>query len=391
MNIKNSLLISCLSISSAYAHDIVYRPKAEILYQKQFELSVSATQFETLARYDVDGNEVSYDNEDDGFIKRDIDTNLYYSFNDSFEFNLGGRYRTYEDTVSGEAQTVSGGESYWLGVKYPFSPVGNMRYALNARFRKTMYTNTDYATSGAVDSEDKILGDSGSEFQLGMYASWLRSQTHAFDAYLAYNAPPNGLSPEVVYDLSTSFHYSRFGIDLGVKGIESLGADSEEERPFQSTPSSSGLFNSVNRAHTAGYIRGAMAFGNFKVGGEFANVFRGVSTDQGASLGIHLTYQSKGNSSSSQKKINKFKEYTIEATVLKVSARGKFVKIDHGLAQDVEKGMKFDIYKTDYFGGNVLVASGHIVELGANWSIIRLQKLYKKMPILKGFVARASN
>ncbi len=83
-----------------------------------------------------------------------------------------------------------------------------------------------------------------------------------------------------------------------------------------------------------------------------------------------------------------FKEYVVDGSVLKVSARGNFIRIDQGLSTDVEKGMKFDIYQTDYFGGNVLVASGIAYEVGADWSIIKLVKKYKEIEIKPGFAAR---
>jgi len=87
-------------------------------------------------------------------------------------------------------------------------------------------------------------------------------------------------------------------------------------------------------------------------------------------------------------KVESFKEYHIDGSVLKVSARGNFIKIDQGLSTDVEKGAKFDIYQTDYFGGNLLVASGVVFEVGSDWSVIKLTKKYKDIEIKPGFAAR---
>ena len=50
--------------------------------------------------------------------------------------------------------------------------------------------------------------------------------------------------------------------------------------------------------------------------------------------------------------------------------------------------MRFDIFKADYFGGNILVASGVVFEIGGDWAIIRLNQVYRKMEIRPGFVAR---
>jgi hypothetical protein len=51
--------------------------------------------------------------------------------------------------------------------------------------------------------------------------------------------------------------------------------------------------------------------------------------------------------------------------------------------------MRVDIYKMDFFGENILVATGVVQELKASWSIIRLIKKYRRMKIEKGWVARA--
>ena len=87
-------------------------------------------------------------------------------------------------------------------------------------------------------------------------------------------------------------------------------------------------------------------------------------------------------------KIDSFKEYIVDGSVLKVSARGNFIRVDQGLSTDVEKGMKFDIYQTDYFGGNVLVGSGIVFDVGVDWSVIKLTKRYNQIVIKPGFAAR---
>jgi hypothetical protein len=102
---------------------------------------------------------------------------------------------------------------------------------------------------------------------------------------------------------------------------------------------------------------------------------------------MNINLNSEGVTAESVK-IDSFKEYQIEGSVLKVSARANFIKIDQGLSTDVEKGMLFDIYQTDYFGGNVLVASGYIQEVGSDWSVIKLTKKYSDIQIKPGFAAR---
>ena len=89
-----------------------------------------------------------------------------------------------------------------------------------------------------------------------------------------------------------------------------------------------------------------------------------------------------------EEKIEQFKEYDVEATIVKISPRGKFVKIDQGLSGDFAKGMKVDIYKADYFGGNILAASGVVYKVKVDSAIVKITKKYRKMKIEKGFVVR---
>ena len=90
---------------------------------------------------------------------------------------------------------------------------------------------------------------------------------------------------------------------------------------------------------------------------ELSQTVAGTSTDKSFDALFSLAWTS-GGKSSAEKFEDSFKEYTTEATIIKVSPRGRFFKIDKGLAQDVTKGSRVDIYKSDYFGGNKLVGSG---------------------------------
>lgn len=380
-------LLMLIPITSSFSQ-MLYRPSGEIVPEKGYEFDIRASQFESIAKMDDDGEEISYE-EGAGFTKNDVDIYLKYGFSRSLEFSLGGRYRMVTSTTDEQENTNSGLESYWGAVKYPFSPSGNMRYAVSVKVSQTSYTNTDYETLSAVDSTDQVLGDSGTEFQVALDGSWLRKKDHAFDGSVAFVMPANSMSAEVRYDVSTLWHFTRFAFGAGVNGVMSLSQDNREERTFQATGQTN-MFNSTNRAFSRGYGMAYYAFDSFRIGGFVGSIFQATSYDKGLDMGLTLTFASKGR----DKKIDKveaFKEYDIEATVLKVSPRGKFIKIDHGIAQDVEKGMKFDIYQTDYFGGNTLLATGVVVEIGANWSIIKLAKIFKNIPIMKGFVARATN
>lgn len=50
--------------------------------------------------------------------------------------------------------------------------------------------------------------------------------------------------------------------------------------------------------------------------------------------------------------------------------------------------MSMDLYEADFFGGNELVASGVIHELGVSWAIIKITKKFTPKPLKNGRSAR---
>ena len=50
--------------------------------------------------------------------------------------------------------------------------------------------------------------------------------------------------------------------------------------------------------------------------------------------------------------------------------------------------MKIDFYQSDFLGGNILLASGIVYEIGIDWSIVKIIKYYQKNEIKEGNMAR---
>jgi hypothetical protein len=88
-------------------------------------------------------------------------------------------------------------------------------------------------------------------------------------------------------------------------------------------------------------------------------------------------------------KKDRFKEYTIEADVVKVSNRGRFIRIDKGVSSGVAKGMRFDLYNTDFSGNNLLIAEAVAYKVGATSSILKVVNRFSRKPVEVGFTARA--
>ncbi len=388
-NKKSSLVLFSLTVlsSSSFAA-IRHRGGAELLNPGAYGINLGASIFNTSGYYDQDGEE-SEKVEDTKFSMIDVDFALSYGLSKSLEISGFGRYRNIKSTADEVESANSGPESLGAEIKYGFDPVGNARYAIGVHYRQTLYSNASYATIADRPGDEVVLGDAGSEYGADLYLTYLMN-SFKFDARVGYSSPANDLSDEITYKFEGLYRFTRFGLFAGVEGIKSLEndpyKDTPGDKPIQAVGASS-LFNSIDREKVAPYLGANYAFDKFLLSAKAQQVVSGVSTDKGATVGLNIVWNTEGVSPESVK-VESFKEYQVDGSVLKVSARGNFVRIDQGLATDVEKGMKFDIYQTDYFGGNVLVASGTVYEVGADWSIIKLVKKYKEIEIKPGFAAR---
>lgn len=386
-------LIFLIFFFSLSAFGNISEPEGAIfLNNKAYSISLSEYVFSTTSYLDVQGHENSVP-VDTGYLLSDTDLKINYGIAKNIELNFMGRIRRVSSTavINGTAQNLSklGLESGSIGVKFQFEPINNIHYAIGGHYRQTLYTNAKYTSPVSAPTDTIILGDDGHEYGVNIYTTFLYSKNR-FDVNFGYLVPPNSLSQEITYKGEYKHQFESFGVILGAAGIYSLKNDpytlDPSSKPQMSNGSTS-LFNSINTEKLEGYFGALYDFKKVTLEAKGGMVFNGVSTDKGYFALFNLTWSSAGITDESIK-IESFKEYNIDGSVLKVSARGNLVKIDQGLSTDVEKGMTFDIYQTDYFGGNVLVATGHVLEIGADWSIIKLVKKFKEIEIKPGFAAR---
>ena len=386
---KLILSLSLLTLSGGAIAAAVHRGSAELLNPEAYSISTSAMVFQTSAYFDNEGTEVEM-NDGDSYRLIDVDLAISYGVSKNLQLTAMGRFRNVNSTASEVTTSNSGAESLGLYAKYAFDPVGKVRYALGLHYRQTLYSNVTIGTDKTQLPQDQIiLGDAGSEYGIDFLMTY-SSHPWKWDAKIGYNNPANDNSEEVVYNLEGMYRFTKLGLLAGVEGIYSLKkdqfSDTPNEKPLQPTGASK-LFRSVNRQKMAPYIGLNYALEKVLLEVKGQTVLSGTSTDKGSSILLGLSWSSGGVTPESTK-VESFKEYLVDGSVLKVSARGNFIRVDQGLSTDVEKGMKFDIYQTDYFGGNVLVASGIVYDVGADWSIIKLVKKYKEIEIKPGFAAR---
>ncbi len=389
---KYLIFILCFigALQAQEESSLLYRPSAAHVGWKAYEINLNAEMWKTTSRVDSLGVEQPFvDSEDFGRFQGGLD--LSYGIGKQLEVRLGFNYRQNNSiNSSGESLSAAGLESIWGGAKYTIiTPSSPWIFALDLQYRQTVFTTQQYIP-GTVPTDELVLGDDGKEFTVGLHLARKFSKTGNFSSFVAFNMPPNDLSQEVIYDASFAWAWTKWAWIMGVEGIYSLGTDdfgSAAETKPQIASGSSYLYNSINREKMMPYLQINKAFSTWKLGLKGGVVVGGQSTDLGYETGFTITWSSKGVSKD-ERVITKFKEYEIEGTVLKVSPRGKFIKIDQGLAQDVEKGMRFDIFKTDFFGGNVLVATGVVYEVNSDSSIVKLIKRFNEIKIEKGFSAR---
>ncbi|EQC44388.1 hypothetical protein M900_A0349 [Bacteriovorax sp. Seq25_V] len=287
--------------------------------------------------------------------------------------------------------SASGLESVAALFKYQFKNNSDYHFAISGEYRYRPYENEVYSSASNVPADEIVLGDSGASFLVTAHLDAVISKWTTIESSLGYHMPPNDLSPELPYRISLIKNFNTWAFWGGVKGIYSLGSDEYADAPSLKPFNANGetaRWNSINRSF-------AMPFGGvrflmgkkYRLSFEGGQIMSGTSTDKTMEGLVSLSWNT-GGVSKEERLENAFKEYTSEATIIKVSPRGKFLKIDKGLVQDVAKGAAVDIYKSDYFGGNILIASGVVYESGPNWAIVRLTKRYKDMPIEKGLTVR---
>jgi hypothetical protein len=109
----------------------------------------------------------------------------------------------------------------------------------------------------------------------------------------------------------------------------------------------------------------------------------GKNIDKNNVIGVNLIYVTDGQDPVEVKK-KAFKEYKVEAEVIQVSPKAKFIKIDKGISDDLNKGVDVDIYAE-----GELVASGVIFKAGTSSAVVKIMKMYRQVTIEPGFAVRA--
>ena len=375
------LLLGLVSFSAGAAANFpeAYFSSALPLGEKAWSIQMAIDYFSRLAVYDDDGKEQDASD----FTRAQTEVGFAYGFTDQIFAVAGGRYRHNKGD-----QSSQGLESAFARLGYGAAIKDKWFGGLMLGWRQALFKT-------AVDQTDLALGDDGAVLGVQGSLFWQRDERQIWSLSAAYVAP-HDLSTEIDYQLQGTWlmrpqvKKPTWSIGVGVQGVVSL-----KQGPYQNDPTSrpkpwpsTNLYRSFNRAWTMPYMQVAANIKNWYFNLQGGMHVQGNSTDRGVAIIANLVYRG-GGISKTERKVERFKEYTVEGMVIQVSPRGRFVKIDQGLRDGLDRGTPVDIFQSDYLGQNILVASGTTLQVGDSWAVVRILQKYKIEPLQTGMIIRA--
>lgn len=372
-----------------------YVAPTKILSKKGYQMGISGDYFRTSKRVDDKGTKIPYQ-DDESFTRTQGEFFGQYGLTDNLQIGGGVRFRQNQSKAFNSATSLvedessSGVESTYLSLIFAFKPVDRWQYTAEGLFRFRPFTNDESTTTSRGNL---ILGDDGNEYQLGLGLTYNFPGLNYFTARGGYRNPGQDLSTEIYWQVEGALTWKQVALVAGVDGTSSMKNGAFEDDPTQRPnfyTGSTNLYNSINREYIAPYVGLNFALGNtWRMELRGSQVVSGKSTDLGTSFGASLIRRVDTNKLARVDR--RFKDYDFEANITKISPKKEFVVIDKGLSQNVEKGLKIDFYEFDYFGGNVLIAAGVVIQAKSEISVVKITQRYNSKKELKeGVVARGS-
>jgi hypothetical protein len=370
-------------------------PFAYGIKRKAYRVESQTSLLQSASSFDASGKQVAFQ-EGEAFAMVNTSLGMYYGWTNEVELGASLRYRMVGinslETSSNSiiSNRASGLESIQSLVRYKFKPIKNFYYSAQFAFRYALYKNKEYDSTKPLDF--MVLGDGGSEIEVGLNTSYLFSESlHSLSAKLFFRNPGTTLSEEILTQVQGNLQYSKLGIYAGLEYLLSLKKDEFKDNPTQKPSigeAQTEMFNSVNRSWMAPYVGVSYKIGDsWMFALDYKKAISGISVDAFQAISFSLFY-------SVDKKVEikeaheKFKNYSKEAYILKISDKKKYFLIDQGLSSGIKQGMYFDIYDFDYKGQNTLIARAVVVEVKASKSGLQVLKYYSKTEIKEGMAAR---
>jgi len=366
-----------------------YISPAKVLLKKGVEYRLYGDYFQTSKLVDKDGKSTSL-SDGSSFQRAQYEASLSYGLTNQLQLLGGMRYRQNQSETSTTTLKGNGLESTFIQLKYGFKKIENIRYAIEGFYRYHTFSNEELSAS----PKNMIIGDDGNEYSFGLVGGYESKSGNYLSMRGGYRKPGQELSPEIYWQAEGALSWTKLALVGGVEGVSSLNQDPYKSDLSQKPQFSTGvtnLYNSYHRSFVTPYLGVNYAFTkNWRLEGRAFQTVAGRSTDLGQ--GFSLSVARRTESFNETKKIDtRFKDYDIEANVTKVSPKKNFVILDKGIADDIEKGMKFDLYEFDYLGGNVLTARGVIIQVKSDTSVLKItQRFNSENDLKEGLIARAA-
>ena len=391
-------LIALLFISAAQAQ-ISYAPMGKVLHKGGYELKGTGRSWASTAKYDEDRKKTDYE-DNEGFTYFEGEFLGKYGATDELQFTLGANFRQNRAEIQdpnnvGQTTgvTSTGIQSLIGGMQFGFKPVDRLHYSLEAFGRFPTYTNRTYDSTTDDPTKDLVLGDEGPDYGAGLLVTY----AHPSDRFITlrgfYRRPGKDLSPEINWLLEAAVAWRYFALVFGVDGVMSLNQDAYTSDPQNKTIFNTGnseLYNSINRQYVAPFAGFNIGLGKtWRIEARYQQVMNARSYDTGSLITVALARRVDPGPLVMIDK--KFKEYDVEASITKISPKKQYVIIDKGLSSDITKGQRFDIFHTDYLGGNVLLATGVVTDVNADQAVVRITTRFSsKYQIKEGTIVRAT-
>lgn len=371
-----------------------YVPATRLLRKGGYQLGFGLDSFSSKKLTDENGKNVDWP----GFNKYTF--NRYqadffgqYGATNDLQFGLGARLRSNEallfDNLNGEYKASSMGlQSTFVSAQYAFKMVGQLQYTLETTFRFTPYTNQELEAGDPL--EDLILGDDGNELSAGLGVTYFSKKNNFYTFRGGYRKAGRDISDEVYLNAEAALAWTNLALIAGIDSVLSVQNDpyaENEVRPVFNTGSN--LYKSKNREWAMPYAGINFALSNkWRVELRAGQVVYGKSYNLGTSYGIQIVRRVE--SESMRLNDTRFKTYDIEGSIVKISEQKGYVVVDRGLTEGIQKGMRFDFFEFDYVGGNILIASGVVVEVKTETCIVKItQKYQANKDVKEGLVGRS--
>ncbi|MBY0517382.1 MAG: hypothetical protein K2P81_10760 [Bacteriovoracaceae bacterium] len=385
----------CLFSFSALAQTS-YVPLGRILKKGGYEIKGTGRSWASTSRYDVDSTEVPFKT-GEGFSYFEGELQGLYGATKELQMGLSANFRqnrsTFENPVgsgTNDSITATGIQAVGGALSYAFAPVGRLNYTLEGFYRYHPYTNTAY------DSTDPkkgfVLGDDGTEYGAGLVLTYAHPNQNFLSFNIQYRKPGSELSPEINWQTEGALAWKYLALVAGAQGVMSLNKDAYTDDP-QNKPAintgGSSIYNSINRQYLAPYVGMNIALGQkWRVEGRYQTVTNVRSYDTGSLITLALATRVETNSTVRELD-DKFKEYSVDATVVKLSPKKQFIIIDKGLSSDIQVGRRFDLFLFDYLGGNVLLGRAVAIQVNADQSVLKITTRFTtKHEVKEGTIAR---